>query len=264
MEEAPPELAAVKVDEQVGAQVPLDLEFEDQSGKTVHLKDLVDGQVPVILTFNYSSCPMLCSLMLDGLTNVLPQIAPMAAGELFKIITIVIDPSEPLDRTQKTRDRYLDKLQNLKDDLRKPAEEGGWTFLHAAKDGDDSAIQAVADAVGVRYHKVELPGGGTSVTGVQYAHPAVLVFLSPSGKVTRYVHGAQFDPDDIETSVARAAASEPSGAAGFVTRCFHYDPGAHSYTRTGLVVMKLTAAVFASMVFGGLVLAHLIRRNARK
>jgi protein SCO1/2 len=253
--EAPAELAAIRVDEQLGAKVPLDLAFRDQDGRDVKLGDLIAGEVPVILTFNYSDCPMLCSVMLDGVVDVLPQIVPFAAGEQFRIITVIIEPNEKPARADETRTRYLTKLQRKKDDLRKPAQEGGWTFLVAPKDGDDSSIRALADAVGLRVHKAD---------SGDWAHPAVLVFLSPGGTVTRYVHGARFEADDISSSIARAGIAEPSGAIGFVNRCFHYDPGAHSYARTGLNVMKFTAAVFASMVAGALVLAHLLRRHGRK
>jgi protein SCO1/2 len=263
--EAPPELESVRVDEKLGAKVPLDLAFRDQDGKSIKLGDLFTGDMPIILTFNYSDCPMLCSVMLDGVVDVLPQITPFAAGEQFRIITVIIEPKEQPSRAAETRDRYLDKLQRKQDDLRKAAQEGGWTFLVAPTDGDDRSIVALADAVGFRYHKVAQSADPSRDPNVaEWAHPAVLVFLSPSGAVTRYVHGARFEANDISSSIARAGISEPSGAAGFVQRCFHYDPGAHSYARTGLNVMKFTAAVFASMVAGALVLAHLLRRNSRK
>jgi protein SCO1/2 len=255
---APPptfQAGGVTVDERVGGRIPLDAAFRTQDGTKTTLRELFRGGLPVVLTFNYSDCPMLCSVMLDGVVDVLAQIAPFAAGEQFRIITIIIEPKEAPQRAADTRMKYLSKLQRKKDDLRKPAQEGGWTFLVAAEDGDDSSIQSLADAVGVRFHKAS--------TG-DWAHPAVLVFLSPSGAVTRYVHGARFEPDDISTSIVRAGISEPSGAIGFVNRCFHYDPGAHSYARTGLNVMKFTAAVFATMVAGALVLAHLLRRSGRK
>src|SRR5689334_16476639 len=47
----------VKVDEKLGAKVPTDARFRDQDGKLVTLGELLAGELPTILTFNYSDCP---------------------------------------------------------------------------------------------------------------------------------------------------------------------------------------------------------------
>ena len=66
-EALPRRLVGVDVKEHLSAPVPMDLAFEDENGKPVTLKDYFDGSVPVILTMNYSNCPMLCSLQLTAL-----------------------------------------------------------------------------------------------------------------------------------------------------------------------------------------------------
>src|SRR5690606_18831949 len=72
MEPTPVELEAVDVQEKLGAKLPLDAAFVDENGKPVTLADYV-GDKPVILTFNYSSCPMLCSVQLGGLVDTMLQ-----------------------------------------------------------------------------------------------------------------------------------------------------------------------------------------------
>jgi protein SCO1/2 len=252
---APPDVESVTVDEKLGAQVPLDLHFRDQDGKDVTLKDLIAGDLPVVLSFNYSNCPMLCNLQLNHFVETLPAILPIEAGRHFKMISVIIEPKEAPSRAAETRTKYLEKLENERMDLRPPAEQGGWTFLVAAKDGDDTEIRKLADVVGVRYHYIP--------DRAEWAHPAVLVFLSGSGVVTRYVHGINFTADDLTRSVTHAALSEPETAAGFVARCFHYDPP-DGASRTAANLMKLTAAVFATMVFAALFLAHFLRRHSRR
>ncbi len=74
----PPTYKATKVlvDEHLGATVPLDARFRTQDGTLVTLGGVFGGSdLPTILTFNYSDCPMLCSLQLNGLTTALPIIA---------------------------------------------------------------------------------------------------------------------------------------------------------------------------------------------
>ena len=68
-EPLPKELEGVGITEIPGARIPLALEFLDESGATVHLSDYFGRGRPVILTLNYYRCPMLCGLMLNGLTG---------------------------------------------------------------------------------------------------------------------------------------------------------------------------------------------------
>lgn len=248
---APPAVAAIDVEEHLGAQVPLDLRFRDHDGREVTLGELVRGDLPVILTFNYSSCPMLCSLQLDGVVDGLGAV-DLAIGETFRVVTIVIEPKEEPARANDTREAYLDKLQTRNPTRRGAAQRGGWTFLVAARHGDDAAIRRLADTVGFRYRYVD--------ERAEWAHPAALVMLSPSGIVTRYVHGIQYDPKELFTSLVRAGTAEPSASVGFVQRCFHYDPNAGGNPAAGRALMKFGALAFAGLVLGVLLVAHLVRR----
>lgn len=250
---ASPEVAAVDVEEHLGAKVPLDVAFRDQDGHPVTLAELARGDLPVVLTFNYSSCPMLCSMQLTGLVDGLGSIE-FEPGAQFRVITIVLEPKETWKRAAETRSLYLDKLEKKSPSARGSAQRGGWTFLVAAREGDDASIRRLADTVGFRYRY--LPDRA------EWAHPAVLTFLSATGTVTRYVHGIQYDRDVLVESITRAGIAEESAAAGFLQRCFHWDPVANSYAQTGATVMKVGAAVFAGLVLGALLLAHLLRGSS--
>lgn len=248
---APPAVAAVDVEEQLGAKVPLDLRFRDHDGNEVSLGELVRGDLPVILTFNYSSCPMLCSLQLDGVVDGLGTV-DLGVGEQFRVVTVVIEPKETPERANETREAYLDKLQTRNATRRGPAQRGGWTFLVAATSGDDAAIRRLAETVGFEYRYVP--------ESAEWAHPAALVFLSPNGIVTRYVHGIQYDPKELFTSLVRAGTAEPSASVGFVQRCFHWDPEAGGNPAAGRALMKFGAFAFAGLVLGVLLVAHLVRK----
>lgn len=249
---APPAMDDVRVDEKLGAQVPLDLRFRDHTGQLVTLGDLVRGDLPVILTFNYSSCPMLCSLQLNGFVSSLPAV-DLTAGEQFRIVTVVLEPKEEPARAAETRTAYLDKLNELNRRLRGPAERGGWTFLVAESADEDAAIRRLADTVGFGYRY--LP------ERAEWAHPATLVFLSPSGIVTRYVHGIEYDGGELFASIVRAGTAEPSASVGFVQRCFHWDPDRNSKAAAGASLMRYGAAMFAAFLIGALALVHLLRRE---
>ncbi|MCB9559299.1 MAG: SCO family protein [Kofleriaceae bacterium] len=249
---APARVDAIRLDEKLGAQVPLDLRFRDQDGHDVTLRDLVRGDLPVLLTFNYSNCPMLCSLQLNALVSALPQL-PLTPGQQFRMVTVIIEPKETPAGAAETRGHYLDKLGDHDAKLRATTAAGGWTFLVAATDGDQTAIRELADTVGFHFEYVP--------ERAEWAHPAALIFLSPSGVVTRYLLGIDYPPGDVTTSLLRAGTAEPSASVGFLQRCFHYDPAKNSHARMGVRLMKYGAAVFVTLLLGVLTLAHYLRRR---
>jgi protein SCO1/2 len=252
---APKAFDGIGVREQLGAQVPLDLAFRDHTGAAVTLGDLVRGDLPVILTFNYSDCPMLCSLQLNGLVAALPQIRLMA-GRQFRIVTVVIEPKEAPARAAETRSKYLERLTQLglSDTARDAARAGGWTFLVAATEGDDASIRRLAETVGFGYKFVPERN--------EWAHPAALIFLSPSGTVTRYVGDVQYGPELLTQSIMSAGTSEPSASAGFILSCFHYDADVNNYSRGGMTALRYAAAGFLLLMLTAFGTWRFMRRRA--
>jgi protein SCO1 len=256
--------ASVNVEEHLGARVPLDARFRTLDGTVTTLGDVLRGELPAILTFNYAECPMLCSLQLNGLTAALPVAAeagpppPGAAnrgdvafrvGAQFRIVTISLEPNESLERLGRMRDRYLARLPEAQREVARL----GWTFLAAETPGDGAAIRRVADAVGFTYVYVAERG--------EWAHPASLIFLSAAGAVTRYVHGIEFDPAVLRESIFKAGLAEPATAVGFLNRCYHYDPAASDHSGAAVAALRVGAAGFAVLLLAGLGTLHLVRRS---
>src|SRR5205807_4224582 len=61
----PVKFSDVHFDQRLDEQVPMDLNFRDESGQTVRLGDYF-GRKPVILSLVYYECPMLCTQVLNG------------------------------------------------------------------------------------------------------------------------------------------------------------------------------------------------------
>lgn len=272
---------AVNVTEHLGARVPLDAKFRTQDGLVTTLGEVLRGELPTILTFNYSDCPSLCSLQLNGFTAALPGVSKAgppppgsekqpASGEAaklqkidgqgpegsvafrigtqFRIVTISLEPKEGLDRLSRMKDRYLNKLP----EAQREAARAGWTFLTAAIPGDGSEIRRVAEAVGFSYVYVTERG--------EWAHPAALIFLSATGTVTRYVHGIEFAPAALRESIFKAGLAEPATAVGFLNRCYHFDPSASDHSGAAVTALRLGAAGFVVLLLAGLGTFHVLRR----
>src|SRR5262249_9490247 len=146
--------------------------------------DYLDGKHPVILTLNYSRCPMLCSLELNGLVTALKQL-DWTAGTEFKIVTVVLDPGEKPEQARESKARYLRQYGRA-------GAESGWHFLT----GSEAAIRSVADSVGFSYAYNEKRN--------EYVHPAATILLSPDGHVARYLYGIEYHPKTVRLSLVEA------------------------------------------------------------
>jgi len=247
---APPKalVEAVRVDEQLGTVVPRDARFRDsRDGKLVSLGDVLAGDLPTLLTFNYSNCPSLCSAQLNGLAAALAT-SRYRIGQQVRVVTIVLAPDEPVVDADRTRTRYLEKLR----DLGATVDPAGWTFLVAATPDDGREIQRVADAVGFGYRYI--------ATQREYAHPAAVMALAPSGAVMRYLHGVTYEQGELDETIRRTGMAEPSSSAGFVLACLHWDAAANT-RRFGARFMKIVALLF--VVVGAVVGGVLVARNRR-
>ena len=61
-------LRDVGIDQKLDEAVPLDLEFFDEAGRPVRLREFF-GTRPVVLALVYYECPMLCTQVLNGLVG---------------------------------------------------------------------------------------------------------------------------------------------------------------------------------------------------
>lgn len=244
VDEQPKRLHGVDVNEHPGRAVPLDVGFTDENGKPVTLADYFDGSVPVLLTLNYSNCPMLCGLELDGLTEGLKKLA-WSAGKQFRIITISIDPTETPERAHKTKNRFMAQYA-------RPGAEDGWHFLT----GSEANIKAVTEAVGFEYSYNE--------KRKEYAHPASVVFLTPDAKVARYLYGIEYDPQTLRLTLTEASEGKVGTSVDrFILFCFHYDETEGRYAPVARNIMKLGGAV-ALVLFGALLAALWLAEHRKK
>jgi protein SCO1/2 len=238
----PPALAEVGVDEHLGASLPIDLTFRDHTGATVRLAQYFDGRRPVLVNLMYHRCVMLCSVVLDALTDALKQI-DWTVGKEFDVLTISIDPHDGPDVAVRKRRQILTRYGRAEADR-------GWHFLT----GDEAEITRVADALGFRYR--------WDPEQQQYAHPAAIFLVTPDAKIARYLYGVEFNPRDLRFGLLEASEGRSvSTAERVLLFCYHYDATGRRYTLVVTRVLRIGGAVLL-LVVGG-VLARLWRRERR-
>lgn len=242
-EPLPKALEGVGLQEKLGGQVPLETNFHDTDGKEVTLGDFFKPGRPVILTLNYSNCPMLCSLQLNGLVNALKQV-PMTPGKEFEMVTVVLDPLETPQRAKQTLEKYVAAYE-------RPEVAAGWHFLT----GQEKDIRAVADSVGFNYRY--------DPEAKQYLHVAVTMVLSPAGVTTRYLRGIEYDPQTFRLALIEASEGKIGTSMDqLLLYCFHYDSAKGKYAPSAIRLMQLGGAL--TLVVLGAVLFVFWRREGRR
>lgn len=242
-EKAPDELTDVRIEPHMNAAVPMDLPFTDESGQTVTLRKYFDGKHPVIITFNYYRCQMLCTLQLNRLVETLKEMS-WTPGDQFQIVTISIDPREtaPLARAKK---------QNYMKEYGRPAAMGGWHFLT----GRNDAIERVTDTMGFYYRYDENTD--------QYAHAAGLFVCTPDGRLARCIGGIDYDPQTLRLTLAESSEGKiGSTLDGILLWCFHYDGASGRYGPAAMRIMQAGGVLVVVVL--SIVLLIFWRRDRRR
>jgi protein SCO1/2 len=243
IEPEPEELAGVGVTEHLNAEIPPELVFTDQDGRAVTLGDFFGSDRPVVLTLNYSNCPMLCHLQLNGFVDALKQLS-LNLGTEFTMVTVSIDPTESPKRARLTKNKYK-KMYG------REGVEQGWQFLVGAED----QIKALADTVGFAYTYNEARD--------EYVHAAAAIVCTPDGRISRYLYGVLYDPQTVKLALLEAAEGEIGSAMDQVLLfCFHYDAEAGRYAPAAMKLMRLGGVV--TVVVLGSILGVYWRRDARR
>jgi len=235
----PMAVQGVGIDQNLNAQIPLELPFKDETGKAVRLGQYFRGK-PVVLALVYYECPGLCDLVLNGLTHVMEQIS-LNVGSYYDVVTVSFNPNETWQLAGAKKANYVEKYQ------RGGAKEG-WHFLT----GQEDAIKKLANTVGFRYNY--------DPVAKQFAHASGIMVLTPEGKIARYFYGIQYKPRDFRLGLVEASNNKIGTPADQVLLfCYHYDPTTGKY---GMVITQITRALGTATVLAlGAFVFIMIRRE---
>lgn len=236
-------LDSIGYDQRLDEQLPLDLTFNDDSGHPVQLGDYF-GDKPVILVMAYYECPMLCTLVLNGLLNSLEAI-DFDLGDQFDVVTISMDPGETAAMAAAKKETYLKFYA-------RPGAADGWHFLT----GSAESIKGVTEAIGFRYVYDERLD--------EYAHATGMVLLTPEGRISRYFYGIEFEPTDVRLGLVEASNNQIGSAIDQVLlMCYKYDPESGEYTPIVMNIIRL-AGTATILLIGAPILVTVVRNYRDK
>ncbi len=231
------QLLQIKFVQRLNSQVSPELVFRDETGREVHIGDYF-GRGPVVLILGYYTCPMLCTLVMDGATESFCDLK-WSVGREFDVIFVSINPAETPAIAAAKKKIYVR-------DYGRDGSANGWHFLTCEASGQNTAdpsredknIATLADEIGFRY---------AYDAGIkEFAHPSGFVVLTPDGKVAHYFFGVTFSPKEVDVALRDADRRKiDSPVAEFILLCCEYNPLRGKY---GPLVMDSIRAGGVGMV----------------
>jgi len=176
--------AVLQIDELKHLGTPLEagLPLIDQDGRPFALGEL-RGK-PAILLLSYYGCDGTCSTFNRSLAHALESVGRFRIGIDYQVLTVSFDKA---DTAQTTAD-FVAKA-GIPDALRP-----GWR--HAVLRDPDGDIPRLTGSLGFNFF--------WSRADQTFLHPNVMVFLTPDGRVARYLYGHRLNPGDIEKALIEA------------------------------------------------------------
>ena len=242
---SPADLANIGIDQRLDQQLPLNLQFKDESGNTVKLGDYFHAGRPVILNLVYYTCPMLCGEELAGEASAL-GVLRFSPGNEYEVVSVSFNPDETPNDAAEKKQVYIARMN---EHLEHKTDGAGWHFLT----GQQAEIKQLADAVGFRYRRDPRTG--------QFIHAAAIMIVTPTGKIAQYYYGVEFSPKDIRLGLIEASQDKIGTLVDQVLLyCYHYDPKTGRY---GAVVTNIMRAAGAAtlLILGGFLIVMYRRES---
>lgn len=243
----PPPLRQVGIAQEIGQTVPLEVVLRDEAGQKAPLAAYLHGR-PAVLVPTYYQCPMLCSQVLNALTGALKALR-FDAGRDFDVLAVSFDPRDTPALAAAKKAAYLRRYGRPTSTTAM-----GWRFLTAGP-ADAAAVRRLMDAIGFRY--------AYDPASRQYAHAAAIVLLTPQGRISRYLLGADYAPRELRLGLIEASEGRMGTPIDrLLLFCYRYDP---TRSRAGRLVLGAVRAggVLTLLGLAAMILVFL-RREPRE
>lgn len=169
------------------ARVDLSRSFTDSEGQRGSLATFSLPGRPFILVPVFYRCPRLCGMSVSGVVGLVNRLSLKLGGD-YSVILYSFNPDDTTQDAAEKRAKMVARITTH------PVSTQGVRFLTASRE----VIDAMNDELGfkVRFADKELE------------HSSAIFIVAPSGAVTRYFAGVEFDPPKVATSLREAT---PSG-----------------------------------------------------
>jgi protein SCO1/2 len=206
-----PAIMKIKEEDYLGLFVPKDLTVFDENGNPLKLSSFFGK--PLVLSFIYYTCPASCRPLTEGLAAALEKVS-LHLGQDYNVLTFSFDKND-------TKEKAVQFRKSLVEKVTMPQGSDKWVFATASPD----TIEALTKSVGFRFFYSE--------QDKVFVHPNVYVFITPDGKISRYIFGLYPLDFDVKMAILEAAKGR-TGKTPIINMasiaCYRYDPKIGGYT----------------------------------
>ncbi len=222
-----PTLMQIDETKHLGAPLEKGATFIDGTGNEFTLGEMLGK--PLILLFSYYGCDGSCPIINQNLKQALAKVDRFKIGEDYRVVTVSFDKQDGTEAIG----AFVEKL-DIPVELRK-----GWK--HAVLKDRESSVENFARSVGYRFF--------WSKADQVFVHPNAVVFLTPEGRIARYLYGTSLDDREIEVALIDADWNRISNSSNVIDMltgvCYSYNYAEGKYT----INYSLFIGV-ASLLFG--------------
>jgi protein SCO1 len=230
----PPQLQNVGFEPPLSGQLPLSLHFRDETGADVTLGNYF-GHKPVVLSFVYYSCPMLCNQVQQGVVGSLKMLSFNPVRD-YEVVFVSFDPSDTPVRAANKKEAALSHFSRAET-------AAGWHFLT----GSPESIQSLTHAANFRYSFDR----GKNL----FAHASGVMLMTPDGRISRYFYGVEYPSRDMRLGLVDASAGKIGNPIDhLLLYCFAYDPSTGRYSATILRIIRLGGLLTIFAIVAGIVI----------
>jgi len=247
----PLELEGVGVKEHLGDVVGLNTIhlLDSESGQPRELSTYFKSGRPVLLNLVYFECPMLCTMVLNGVNEGIKKLG-WSIGKEYDVLTVSINPKDTPAMARAKKQNYLKDYGSSGHDAAMAA--GGWSFATA----EEGEVRKLASGLGFEYKYDEIQK--------QYAHPAVTFVMTPEGKISRYLYGITYQPKNLKLALLEASQGKVGNVFDrLLMFCYHYEPLSRGYSIQAVKVMQL-GAMATMAILGGYLMVFWTRQRKGK
>jgi protein SCO1/2 len=244
-------LSQMKIDQNLGKQVPVDVPFYDSDGHRIKFGDLF-GKRPLIVLPIFYGCQGICGLETDNLLKTVAQLKDLKVGKDYDVALLSINPRETVELA---RNKKTSLLKVFTDPLAKT----GFHFLVGAPNIERGEVMSADQMREMESEKLANIRRVTDSLGFGFAydmedgrinHPAGLMVLTPSGRISGYIVDSDYPKPVLQQRLAMAESDKIGQKAEVqLLGCIMIDPVTGKKSLVISRIIDLSAGGFALAVF---------------